>query len=311
MSNSSKKTILYIFLAYIFSIVTRLIWVYFFNDMQEFKFNNQFMINTNDGYLWAEEAKNILSGNTLVQDRIFAISILTVFIIKVTSFPIESVIFYMPIVLSSLIVIPLVLLGKSLNKLEVGFIAAILASVAWSYYNRTMIGYYDTDMLNIVFPMFLVWSLILALKTKEDKYILFSGYEIITYRLWYPQSYSLEFAFALLIILYIVYLFYKRKEYIYELKLLSIMILAMVYLPLLHKFIIVTLLYVSYKKIDTLKFVYFLLSSVVLIFLITGGFDPVIQQIKGYVIRDAIVSNEAGLNLHFYSVMQSIIDFMM
>ena len=78
---------------------------------------------------------------------------------------------------------------------EVGFLAALLASIAVSYYNRTMVGYYDTDMLNIVFPVFLLWSLILALRTKEEKYLIITALEIIAYRWWYPQSYSLEFSF--------------------------------------------------------------------------------------------------------------------
>ena len=56
----------------------------------------------------------------------------------------------MPAFFGSLIVIPIVLIGKSIGQIEVGFIAALIASIAWSYYNRTMVGYYDTDLLNIV-----------------------------------------------------------------------------------------------------------------------------------------------------------------
>ena len=72
--------------------------------------------------------------------------------------------------MSSLVVIPIILIAKNLKNLEMGLISALLASIAWSYYNRTMIGYYDTDMLNIVLPMFLLWSIIWAINTKEDKY---------------------------------------------------------------------------------------------------------------------------------------------
>lgn len=55
-------------------------------------------------------------------------------------------------------------------------------------------GYYDTDMLNIVLPVFHLWSLILALQTNKEKYLLFTALEIVAYRWWYPQSYTLEFA---------------------------------------------------------------------------------------------------------------------
>jgi dolichyl-diphosphooligosaccharide--protein glycosyltransferase/undecaprenyl-diphosphooligosaccharide--protein glycosyltransferase len=60
-----------------------------------------------------------------------------------------------------------------------GLISALLASIAWSYYNRTMIGYYDTDMLNIVLPMFLLWSIIWAINTKEDKYLIITALDIL------------------------------------------------------------------------------------------------------------------------------------
>ncbi|MDQ7068094.1 MAG: hypothetical protein Q9M40_09040 [Sulfurimonas sp.] len=50
ISNETKLTLFYILLAMTFSILMRLIWVYQFADMEAFKFNAQFMINTNDGY---------------------------------------------------------------------------------------------------------------------------------------------------------------------------------------------------------------------------------------------------------------------
>ncbi len=73
----------------------------------------------------------------------------------------------MPAFFASLIVIPLVLIGQSINRIEVGFIAALVGSIAHSYYNRTMVGYYDTDLLNIVLPVVLLWSLIWAIKTSK------------------------------------------------------------------------------------------------------------------------------------------------
>ena len=207
MLSTNKKTILFILIALFFSFSMRLIWVYNFSDMEQFKFNNQFMINTNDGYFYAEGARDILSGITSNSNDLSpytsSSSILTAFISNILPFSFETILFYMPAFFASLIVIPIILIGKRFNNLEVGFIGALVASIAWSYYNRTMVGYYDTDMLNIVFPMFLLWSTILALNTKEDKYFIFTAFEIILYRWWYPQSYSLEFSFLIMIFLYI------------------------------------------------------------------------------------------------------------
>ena len=156
--SNTNKTILYILLAFIFSISVRMIWVYQFDGMEQFKFNNEFMINTNDGYYYAEGARDILAGisqntNDLSPFKT-ATSVLTALIAKILPFSFETIILYMPVFLSSLLVIPIILIGRSFNRIEVGFIAALLSSIAWSYYNRTMVGYYDTDLLNIVFPTF-------------------------------------------------------------------------------------------------------------------------------------------------------------
>lgn len=310
MELNSKKTFFLIFVSFLFSIFIRLIWVYQFDSYDAFKFNDEFMINTNDGYIWAEGARDILAGGHQENDLSpiqSAVSQLTAFIAKILPVPFETIIFYIPAFFSSLVVIPLILIGRSLGKVEVGFIAALIASIAWSYYNRTMVGYYDTDMLNIVFPLFLLWSLILAVRTKEEKYILFTGLEIIAYRWWYPQSYSLEFAFFVLILAYVVYLAFKKQEFNYELKLIITMLFAMVYLPSFVRIVIVVLLYTGFKKELLEKYLYYLLAVAFLIFTVTGGLNPIWSQLKGYVFKDHIsISGTDELKLHFYTVMQTI-----
>jgi len=308
----NKKTILYILIAFTFSIAVRLIWVYQFQGMEQFKFNDQFMINTNDGYYYAEGARDIVAGITKKSNDLSpfesAGSILTAMITKILPFSFESVIFYMPAFFASLLVIPIILIGKSIGKLEVGFIAALLASIAWSYYNRTMMGYYDTDLLNIVFPTFLLWSLIWAIKTQEDKYLLFTALDIIAYRWWYPQSYSLEFAFFGLVGAYVVHQYIKKEDFKYNLLLITFMMFAMMGLDGWIRFIIVILLFIGLKfqRELVLKYLYHLFGLSLVLFLVTGGFSPIWGQLKGYVFKDAILVTKDDLELHFFTVMQTI-----
>ena len=56
----------------------------------------------------------------------------------------------MPAIISSLVVIPIILIARLYNQTLWGFFAALLGSIAWSYYNRTMAGYYDTDMFSAI-----------------------------------------------------------------------------------------------------------------------------------------------------------------
>lgn len=306
MTQETKQTFFYIALAFIFSIVVRLIWGYQFSGTESFMWNDQFMINTNDGYVWAEGARDLLAWTwqeNSLSPVTSAASQLTAFFAFILPFSFESVIFYMPVFLSSLVVLPLILIARELKLLHVGFIAALLASITWSYYNRTMAGYYDTDMLNIVFPTLLLWSLVLALKTNEEKYLLFTALEIVAYRWWYPQSYSLEFAFFGLILVYT--LVYERKS-ICHYKLLAIMLIAMMGLPDIIRLMGVVVVYGLYKKQLLDKYIYYFLAFAFALFLLTGGFVPIWAQLKGYVFGESVEATKEGLKLHFFTVMQTV-----
>lgn len=302
----NKQILFFILVAFCFSVAVRLIWVYQFSEYEPFTFANEFMINTNDGYYWAEGARDILSGVSQKNDFspiTEAPSLLTAFFVKLLPFSFETIIFYMPAVLSSLIVIPIILIGHNLKISEVGFLAALLGSIAVSYYNRTMVGYYDTDMLNIVFPTFLLWSLILALRTKEEKYLLITALEIIAYRWWYPQSYSLEASFLGLILLY-TFVFDRKTLFNYQL--VAIMLMAMIGVDNSIRFVSVVAMYGIFKQEKLQRFTFYLLGMSIVLFFATGGYSAIWYQLKGYVFKDAIQVSQDVLPLHFFSVMQTV-----
>ena len=316
----NKKTMIYILLAFAFSIVVRLIWVLQFDTADQFKFNDQFMINTNDGYYYAEGARDIVAGITQNTNDLSPVksapSQLTAFIAKILPVSFESILFYMPAFFASLLVIPIILIGKRLGNLEVGFIGALIASIAWSYYNRTMVGYYDTDMLNIVFPTLLLWSIIWAIDTNKDRYLVLTAIDIIAYRWWYPQSYALEFAFFGLVTCYLLYLmwkykkeivkFYEHKEIAYVLQLLTIMILAMVQIDMILRVMLVLGYFMLFRQKRWHKHLYIMLIMALMMFMATGGVDLIWSKLKGYVFKDVITVGTTGLNLHFFTVMQTI-----
>lgn len=306
---SMRNTLFLIGIAFIFSFAIRLIWVYQFNGYEPYMFNGQFMISTNDGYLYAEIARDIIAGNELHyrDETALAISYMTVFFTQILNVPFESAIFYMSALFGSLIVVPLVLIGKALDKIEVGFIAALIASIALSYYNRTMVGYFDTDMLNIVLPTLLVWAFLVGIKSKEPRYILYTILLIILYRWWYPQSFSLEFAFVGIVVLYAIYKYYKQKmDASFEFTLLGFMLLAIVGADGMLGLGAIALLYVFYKAGYLEKYaVYFFLASVG-IFLFAGGFDPIFAKLKGYIFQDLVDAEATNLKLHYYEAMQTV-----
>jgi dolichyl-diphosphooligosaccharide--protein glycosyltransferase/undecaprenyl-diphosphooligosaccharide--protein glycosyltransferase len=149
-----RLLLLLILMAYLFSVGVRMYWPMHFAETASMYYDNVLMINTNDGYFFASGAKDIING--VVPDnaqRMFALNFgltdVTAFITKVTPFSLETVILYLPAIISSLVVIPIILTARLMGHTLLGFFAALIGSIAWSYYNRTMVGYYDSDMFAI------------------------------------------------------------------------------------------------------------------------------------------------------------------
>jgi len=122
------------------------------------------MINTNDGYYFASGAQQALFGMHMDNPRIpsvwsYGTVALTVLLAKITPFSLETITLYLPAIVSSLVVIPIILIGRLFGMTWWGFFSALLGAVVWSYYNRTMVGYYDTDMFSAMAPMFILYFL--------------------------------------------------------------------------------------------------------------------------------------------------------
>lgn len=60
--NNIKVLLIFILLAYLFSIGVRLYWPMYFADNASMFNAGQMMINTNDGYFFATGAKDIIDG---------------------------------------------------------------------------------------------------------------------------------------------------------------------------------------------------------------------------------------------------------
>ncbi len=304
---STKNFIILVLLAYLFSLSVRTIWVYQFHDVEQFRWNNQLMINTNDGYGYAEGARDILNGGHQKGDGSFidsSLAIVTAFLAKILPFSFETIILWMPTFFGSLLVIPIMLMARVLSMEYVGFIGALLGGIAWSYYNRTMTGYYDTDMLTIVLPSLTLWSIMFAMIEKSNRYILLVSFFMVLSNWWYFQNYSLSLSMAGVVLIYT--LIFDRKN-IFNYKILIFMLLALSQIDLSIKIVLILALFGFFHIKQDLesKVIYAILAISVLLILITGGLDPIINRVNGYLFRDSSnIANEAGL--HYYSVVKTV-----
>jgi dolichyl-diphosphooligosaccharide--protein glycosyltransferase/undecaprenyl-diphosphooligosaccharide--protein glycosyltransferase len=301
--HTTLHLIVLIIIAYTFSLGMRLIWIHWASGIPEFTWNNQLMINTNDGYYFAASAQNALTqiyNNNPRIDNEWATATVSITVLLSKIFPIETIILYLPIFVASLVVIPIILIGKLFNAPYFGFFSALFASIGWSYYNRTMAGYYDTDMFSAMAPMIIVYFLMATTIKENTVWALLSALSILLYPFLYDQGLSIVYAISLFYMGYMLF-FHRREKFTYfSIALLSIALFAV---PAAIKLLLIMLLTLTYHydklNFKTLNifagiaFLFFLVNADALL-LIWG-------KISGYTIK----GTENG-TLHFYAVAQTV-----
>ena len=306
--SQTKQFFILVMVAYVFSIAVRLIWVYQFNGYDNFLWNNQLMINTNDGYYFAEDARNMLAGLTSYKvNNNGAVAIMTVYLAKILPFDFETIILYMPTFLGSLLSIPLVLLGFTLKRPYMGFIAGLFASIVWSYYNRTMTGYYDSDMLNIVTPMFVLWSILHALIVQKNRFLVLMIFFMIVSQWWYPKNISLNTAMLFMGAMYVMI---KDRHNIFNLKLIAFGLIGLSLIPVGLKVLVSILLFSLFHFRESLskKNIWFILLGLGLLYVMSGSLNSILSSLNLYVVNRFFPSHtiSEGVHLQFYDVIKTV-----
>ncbi len=313
--------VLFMVLAYMFSMGVRMYWPLHFEDATSMMYAGELMINTNDGYFFSTGARDIIDGVTaLDKQRASAYNVspglvlLTAYATEFTPFSLDTVSLYLPGIIASLIVIPIVLTGRLLGNTLLGFLAALLGSIAWSYYNRTMVGYYDTDMFSVLMQFMIFYSFISVVYKKSMYSILFASFWVFSYPYFYSQGMTLVYAMYILMVLYMVLeykSFIKSKETnpfregaisLYgTVILLSIPLMITLSIELrIVLFLIFTGLLFS-KKLEEKHLLYLAMAFFVGFLIFANVFAVIGANIIGYASR----GTEEGA-LQFYQVVQTV-----
>jgi len=298
-------------LAYIFSFAIRMIWVYQFQDNPNFLWNGELMINTNDGYFFASGAQKELLGLHTDNPRVFGmwdygVIFFTTLFTKITPFSLETVTLYMPAVISSLVVIPIILISRLYGQTLWGFFAALLGSIAWSYYNRTMIGYYDSDMFSAMAPMFILFFLMKSTIDINLRSALYAALFIAIYPFLYDAGLSLVYAMGIIYALYMM--FYHRNEDTTYLSLILIFV-SLVPFPLLSPFgyvlkiAVLIALYLILLRVSLERKKLMIITAILFgLFLFFGN---VLGLILGKIVNYISTGTQVE-GLKFYSVVQTV-----
>lgn len=209
MSKENRLVLGLIILAYAFSYFFHThFWIDWASKIPQFIFHNQVMINNPDGYFYGSGAQKIVYHIHEYNPRLLGVwhygtAVVTAFLAKFFHISIDTLMLYLPAIISSLVVIPIILIGKLYNNLTWGFLAALIGSIGWSYYNRTLAGYYDTDMFSASLPMFILYFLLVSIKKRSLNYLLAAAFTIILYPFLYDQGLSIVYAMGITAFIYL------------------------------------------------------------------------------------------------------------
>ncbi len=302
--NETKKLLILMIIAFAFGILARLYWISYASGIPSFHYNNQIMINTNDGYFYAEGARDLIKGSHEMGDRSAVdepVAVATMVLYKILPFSFDTLILYMPVFFGSLIVVPIILLGRSLNQTMVGFFAAMFTVITYSYYNRTMAGYYDSDMFALIMPPFVAAFLISYFKHKRVVWQVAFLLSLALSKILYPQSFSwmaatVGFAFVYTLI------FDRKDKNIYLT--LALCLVAISDLPTLAKVLLVAASAYFADKLTSKTLILAIFGAIcATIFAAFGGLDPIISAFKAYIFKNSFT---VQTNLKFYDVVQTV-----
>jgi len=121
-----------------------------------------------------------------------------------------SVMFFMPVILIGLSLIPAFFIGRKVGGNLGGFFVAILIAVNSALLGRTPAGFSDTDSYNILFPLFITWMFIEALDAKNwKKSVLYSSLAALLCGLYATTWLGWWYIFDFILATALIYLIYQ------------------------------------------------------------------------------------------------------
>lgn len=133
-----------------------------------------------------------------------------------TSVPLLTVCFWLPAFIGPLCGIPAYFLVSKITNDYGGIFAGILAVTTPFYFVRSVPGWFDTDMFNILFPLFIVLFLFEAIQTKNRKmgiiYSILSAFSMFLFSIAWNGWQYLFYVISLFFVFYILYGKLKGKN---------------------------------------------------------------------------------------------------
>ncbi|WP_337972209.1 STT3 domain-containing protein [Methanobacterium petrolearium] len=126
-------------------------------------------------------------------------------------YPLLAVSFWTPAVIASLCVIPAYLFVRRITNDYGGITAGVLVGVATFYFSHTFVGFFDTDMFNMILPLFVVWFFSESITATDNRkkmiYAVLAAFSMLVFSLAWEGWW---YIFYLVVFVAIVYLLVSK-----------------------------------------------------------------------------------------------------
>jgi len=224
---STRWILFYFFTAYMIGIFVRLFMLqYIYSDEQMWlQSGTPVPILTPDASLYGYYAQEILKGHRYGLDEVDKLpGYLLAAVSYLLHINLDRLLFWLPVILAPLVTLPLLLIGKMQKQLLLGFVAALFCVTDSTFSIRSHVGYYDTDILNLFFPLMIIWTMMLVDKSQKLLYAFWGALFILGFRLWYHSYGSIALALIIFFLFYTL-LFGRNKKVNYSAFVLFIIVL--------------------------------------------------------------------------------------
>lgn len=113
----------------------------------EFRLGAELLLSTHDTYHWVAGAEGFEFGTGHPMSEMLRILSLVF-----NTYP-AAMAFWFPAIMASLVAVTVFAWVWALGSMEMGIAAGVLASLAPGFLARTLLGYYDTDLVTLFFPL--------------------------------------------------------------------------------------------------------------------------------------------------------------
>ena len=172
-------------------------------------------IQTPDAGLYGHYARLLLEGLAHESD-VHLIEYVIAFFVWMLPVGLDAVLYFGPAFLAALVSIPIMgLLRMGGVGLLVSGLSGVVGSVGYGFYSRSYLGYFDTDVLNLFFPMMVVWGMVAMVQKKSFVYAYWPAIASMAYVGWYHASLPLLYAMHGFFALY-VFVLHRKELFAYQ-----------------------------------------------------------------------------------------------